>query len=134
VQHNIDTGTSKPHKEPPRRVPYHLQDEVNDTIDKLLQKGINVPVSILCCTRFVWPKSKSFCAKIFGYLHSIFSTRCRLMFCHFLDSIFEQVFQMRWQIPVCTGHSLVNWSYNFLYRWLKMSVYLQEARWLLKAG
>jgi hypothetical protein len=36
VQHNIDTGPSKPHKEPPRRVPYHLQDEVNDTIDKCL--------------------------------------------------------------------------------------------------
>jgi hypothetical protein len=45
VQHNIDTGTSKPHKEPPRRVPYHLQDEVNDTIDKLLQKGIIEPSS-----------------------------------------------------------------------------------------
>ena len=45
VQHNIDTGPSKPHKEPPRRVPYHLQDEVNDTIDKLLQKGIIEPSS-----------------------------------------------------------------------------------------
>ena len=43
VQHNIDTGTSKPHKEPPRRVPYHLQDEVDDTIDKLRQRSIIEP-------------------------------------------------------------------------------------------
>jgi hypothetical protein len=43
VQHHIYTGTSKPHKEPPRRVLYHLQDEVNDTINKLLQKGIIEP-------------------------------------------------------------------------------------------
>ena len=45
VKHNIDTGMSKPHTEAPRRVPYHLQDEVNDTIDKLLQKGIIEPSS-----------------------------------------------------------------------------------------
>ena len=36
VQDNIDTRTSKAHTKPPRRVPYHLQDEGNDTIDKLL--------------------------------------------------------------------------------------------------
>ena len=40
VKHSINTHENMPHKEPPRRIPFHLQPEVDKTIDDMLEKGI----------------------------------------------------------------------------------------------
>nr|VZI46665.1 unnamed protein product [Spirometra erinaceieuropaei] len=43
IRHTIDTGTSKPLWQPPRRIPPHFQKEVNDLIQTMLTTGIIRP-------------------------------------------------------------------------------------------
>eukprot|EP00117_Sycon_ciliatum_P011053 scpid10434/ scgid12689/ Retrovirus-related Pol polyprotein from transposon 412; Protease; Reverse transcriptase; Endonuclease len=45
VQHNIDTGTARPIRQAPRRLPVHQQTEVRDHVDRLLDDGIITPSS-----------------------------------------------------------------------------------------
>ena len=40
VKHTIDTKDVRPLKEPPRRVPYHMEDEMNKQIDDMLDRNI----------------------------------------------------------------------------------------------
>ncbi|BHF77216.1 hypothetical protein SprV_0502032000 [Sparganum proliferum] len=40
IRHTIETGNAKPVWQPPRRIPAHLQAEVNDLLDKMLKAGI----------------------------------------------------------------------------------------------
>lgn len=40
MKHTIDTQDARPLKEPPRRVPYHLESEINKQIDEMLNKNI----------------------------------------------------------------------------------------------
>ncbi|BHF70140.1 hypothetical protein SprV_0301319000 [Sparganum proliferum] len=43
IRHSIDTGTSKPLWQPPRRIPPHFQKEVSDLIQTMLTTGIIRP-------------------------------------------------------------------------------------------
>ena len=43
VKHSIDTGNNKPVKLPPRRVPMHLQEAVDEEIDRLIEMDIIRP-------------------------------------------------------------------------------------------
>nr|VZH97142.1 unnamed protein product [Spirometra erinaceieuropaei] len=43
IRHSIDTGTSKPLWQPPRRIPPHFQKEVSDLIQTMLNTGIIRP-------------------------------------------------------------------------------------------
>ena len=43
VQHTIDTGTAKPIRQRPRRVPIHLQDTVKEEIEKMMTLNIIEP-------------------------------------------------------------------------------------------
>ena len=40
VKHRIDTGNHRPIKQPPRRVPMHRRDIVQNEIDKMLDRGV----------------------------------------------------------------------------------------------
>ena len=40
VKHHIDTGDARPVKEPPRRTPVHLRQEVDKNIDDMLSRGV----------------------------------------------------------------------------------------------
>ncbi|CAC5396944.1 Transposon Ty3-I Gag-Pol polyprotein,Transposon Ty3-G Gag-Pol polyprotein [Mytilus coruscus] len=43
VKHRINTGNAQPVKEPPRRAPVHLREEVDKNIDDMLEKGVIEP-------------------------------------------------------------------------------------------
>ncbi|CAC5418452.1 unnamed protein product [Mytilus coruscus] len=43
VKHRINTGNAQPVKEPPRRAPVHLRQEVDKNIDDMLEKGVIEP-------------------------------------------------------------------------------------------
>ncbi|VDI50651.1 Hypothetical predicted protein [Mytilus galloprovincialis] len=43
VKHRINTGNAQPVKEPPRRAPVHLRQEVDKNIDDMLKKGVIEP-------------------------------------------------------------------------------------------
>ena len=43
VQHRIDTGSSSPIKQAPRRVPLHKKRVVQEEVDKMLRKGVIEP-------------------------------------------------------------------------------------------
>ena len=45
VEHSIDTSTAKPMKQPPRRLPYALQKQLEDELDKLLKINCIEPAS-----------------------------------------------------------------------------------------
>ena len=45
VEHCIDTGDSKPIKQPPRRVPFHLRDELDTQVKDMLDDGVIEPCS-----------------------------------------------------------------------------------------
>lgn len=40
VEHRIDTGDARPIKQPPRRVPFHLRDELETQVQEMLQDGV----------------------------------------------------------------------------------------------
>ena len=43
LMHKIDTGDAKPIKQPLRRVPFHLKDEVGNLLTEMQQQGIIEP-------------------------------------------------------------------------------------------
>lgn len=43
VRHKIDTGTNRPVKIPPRRVPTHLTKEIDKHLDDMLERGVIEP-------------------------------------------------------------------------------------------
>lgn len=43
VKHKIETGNAQPHKEPPRRTPVHLRQEIDTNIDEMLAKDVIEP-------------------------------------------------------------------------------------------
>ena len=44
IEHNIDTGTAKPVKQPPRRTPVFMQEETGRYVDDMLKRGVIAPV------------------------------------------------------------------------------------------
>ena len=45
IKHKIDTGSAKPIRQKPRRIPIHMQDEVNKIMEGMLEQGIIEPSS-----------------------------------------------------------------------------------------
>ena len=45
IEHRIDTGESRPVKTPPRRIPIHKRQEVEDTVKQLNEQGLIEPSS-----------------------------------------------------------------------------------------
>jgi hypothetical protein len=43
VRHNINTGSNIPVKQPPRRTPIAMREEVDKHIDEMLQKNVIEP-------------------------------------------------------------------------------------------
>ena len=43
VKHKVETGASKPVKQPPRRTPVSLREEVDKDVENMLEKGIIEP-------------------------------------------------------------------------------------------
>jgi len=43
VSHKINTGDARPIKQPPRRVPFHLRDEMQRQVDDMLRDGVIEP-------------------------------------------------------------------------------------------
>ena len=51
VKHKIDTGDAVPIKQPPRRVPIHLRDEVEKVMQEMKDKDVIEP----CCSPWASP-------------------------------------------------------------------------------
>ena len=43
VKHQIDTGTLKPIRQPPRRLPQTMQEKYDQEVEKMLQQGVVEP-------------------------------------------------------------------------------------------
>ncbi|CAF0886678.1 unnamed protein product [Brachionus calyciflorus] len=57
--HSIDTQGSEPIREPPRRVPFHMKEEIKKQLDELLEAGIIEPSNSEWATALVPIKKKT---------------------------------------------------------------------------
>ena len=57
--HSIDTQGSSPNREPPRRIPHHLKDEIKRQLDELVEAQIIEPSSSEWATALVPVKKKN---------------------------------------------------------------------------
>ena len=58
VQHEIKTGDAVPIKQPPRRLPVHMQEEVDKHVESMIQKGVVQPSSSPWASPVVLVKKK----------------------------------------------------------------------------
>ena len=58
VKHNINTGDARPVKQPLRRIPAHITEEVNSQIDERLSKGVIEPSTSPWASNIVLVKKK----------------------------------------------------------------------------
>ena len=58
IQHQIPTGEARPIKQPMRRIPVHLRDEVDQQIDKMLNENIIQPSTSSWASGIVIVKKK----------------------------------------------------------------------------
>ena len=58
VKHNINTGDARPVKQPLRRIPAHMTEEVNSQIEEMLSKGVIEPSTSPWASNIVLVKKK----------------------------------------------------------------------------
>ena len=58
VKHKIETGDARPIKQPPRRIPAHMTEEVNAQIDEMMRKGVIEPSTSPWASGIVLVKKK----------------------------------------------------------------------------
>ena len=58
IQHKINTGNNRPIKQVPRRIPAHMQKEVNTHIDDMLQRNVIEPSCSPWASNIVCVKKK----------------------------------------------------------------------------
>jgi hypothetical protein len=59
VQHEIDTETHHPLRQPPRRIPVHYASKIDEMIEDMLKKGIIRPSSSALASPIVIVKKKN---------------------------------------------------------------------------
>ena len=65
LKHRIPTADVQPIIEPLRRIPYHMQNEMDEQIENLLKKGVNTPSKSPWASGIV-PVKKKYVSKRFG--------------------------------------------------------------------